>query len=156
MTSETRIRLIARVLLMLNIVALFLVFFWMYQSFGKGALFFPFIMGIVLRLRALIRNQQGMQPKDEVSLFDAPVAPKSAQLILYLLLPKKQREAVIGDLEEQYTEANQCLGKRGADFWYYVQVLTSVWPILSSWTRKLLKLGGAALLGHWLHQFTQR
>lgn len=112
-------------------------------SFGSG---FGMVISEI-RYR-LVKNKTSVKslPNEQTE------SPKPAQLLLYLLLPKKQREAVIGDLEEQYTEACQRLGKRGADIWYFVEVMKSVWPILAAWGKKLLKLGGAAFLGHWLHK----
>jgi hypothetical protein len=63
--------------------------------------------------------------------------PVNFDFILYMLMPRADCEALIGDLEEQYRNLIERLGKRRADIWYGQQVLTSVWPLLSSSIRRL-------------------
>ena len=69
-----------------------------------------------------------------------------------LFLPKKVREPLLGDLEEEYQEVREQFGKCSANFWFYKQVLTSLWPMLQTTGRTLAKWG---LLG-WLEEFIRR
>jgi len=57
--------------------------------------------------------------------------PKTAEYLLYLLLSREDREAMPGDLEEEYwTVILPKFGSRRAKFWYCCQVARSVGPIL--------------------------
>jgi hypothetical protein len=63
--------------------------------------------------------------------------PANLDFILYLLMSPADCEALIGDLEELYRNLVERLGKTRADLWYTKQVLTSIWPLLSSSVRRL-------------------
>lgn len=67
----------------------------------------------------------------------------------YLLrfLPKEQRDALLGDLEEEYWEIYDQHGKRQAQVWYWCQALTSFGPLLWRAVRNLTKWGVLAWLG---------
>jgi hypothetical protein len=67
----------------------------------------------------------------------------------YLLrfLPKEQRDALLGDLEEEYREIYAQHGRRQAWFWYWCQALTSFGPLLWRAVRNLTKWGILAWLG---------
>lgn len=67
-------------------------------------------------------------------------------------LPKKVREPLLGDLEEEYHEIHKQFGGRPASLWFYKQVLTSLWPMLRASGRTLAKWG---LLG-WLEEIIRR
>ena len=70
--------------------------------------------------------------------------PAKLELILYLLLPRTDCDALIGDLEQRYRKVNKRLGKRNADIWYTKQVVSSVWPLLRAAVRRV---GGSAVVG---------
>jgi hypothetical protein len=59
--------------------------------------------------------------------------PRFGQYLLYLFVPRKIREPLMGDLEEQFEEVAATFGRRKARFWYYVQVARAFWPILAKW-----------------------
>jgi hypothetical protein len=60
----------------------------------------------------------------------AAEVPRGARLLL-LLSPKRFRESLVGDLEEEfYTIVLPRYGSRLARLWYWEQVACSLWPIL--------------------------
>ena len=74
--------------------------------------------------------------------------PYRAEQILYLLLPKDDREYLPGCLFEEYvTEIAPKFGMRYARVWYWKQVLSSIAPVLR---RRLLEGIGILLAGKWL------
>jgi hypothetical protein len=76
-------------------------------------------------------------------------APKFGQYLLYLFLSKKDREYLIGDLDEEYLEVRAKFGPRLADIWYYKQVATSAWPMI----RKAVRWGLLSTIGMWIRRF---
>jgi hypothetical protein len=56
--------------------------------------------------------------------------PKRAEYLLYLLLSKKDREGILGDLAEDYLKVRSKFGRGAANFWYYIQVMGSAWPLI--------------------------
>jgi hypothetical protein len=72
------------------------------------------------------------------------IIPKGAEFLLDILTPARDREAVLGDLQEQFSKRISRFGARGGKIWLYKQVLTSMLPLL----RRLLALG----LGDWLRR----
>ncbi len=65
--------------------------------------------------------------------------PKSAEFLLYLLLSHEDREALPGDLEEEYrTAILPKFGARRAVLWYWCQVVRSIWPVISGTVSKLV------------------
>jgi hypothetical protein len=75
-------------------------------------------------------------------------SPKFGQYLLYLFLSKKDREYLIGDLDEEYLEVQAKFGRRLADVWYYKQVATSAWPMM----RKAVGWGLLASIGAWIRR----
>ena len=75
--------------------------------------------------------------------------PVNAEYVLYLLLQKEERTAVIGDLVECYSQMVQRFDKRRADIWFYKQVAGSLLPLLR---RALLKIGAFIWLGRVLQR----
>lgn len=71
--------------------------------------------------------------------------PLHAEKLLYLALPKKLRDSLIGDLKEEFT--TWILPKFGPSFakvWYWKQ---AVWSVSVVTSRQLVKLLGMAWLG---------
>lgn len=65
--------------------------------------------------------------------------PQLAKFIIYLLIPKNNREAILGDLEEDFHKAHREFGLSKAKFLYCAQVLRSIWPIIGGAVSKLIK-----------------
>lgn len=66
--------------------------------------------------------------------------PIWAEYLLYLLLPKADRDAVAGDLIEEFrVTIVPKFGARAARFWFVKQVFASIWPLLKQ--RVLRALG---------------
>lgn len=54
--------------------------------------------------------------------------------MLRIVLPQSDRDAVIGDLAEEYgTVMVPKFGMRRARFWYWSQVVRSCWHLLKRW-----------------------
>ncbi|MCQ8118212.1 permease prefix domain 2-containing transporter [Methylomonas rosea] len=66
--------------------------------------------------------------------------PKIAEYILYLFIPKANRNAILGDLEEDYREVYKKFGLKKAQFFYWWQLIISIWPFISAGILKLTKL----------------
>jgi hypothetical protein len=72
--------------------------------------------------------------------------PWAAEFLLDIFLSAKDREAVLGDLHEQYAKRVGKYGRRGAQIWLYKQVAASMGPLawkmlavgLSEWLRRKL------------------
>lgn len=72
-----------------------------------------------------------------------------SEYLLYLVLPKEERETVPGDLLEEYrTVILPKFGVRLARLWFAKQVMSSIWPFLK---RRVLKALGLATLLKFLH-----
>lgn len=61
---------------------------------------------------------------------------RNATFIVRLLLPSNQAEALIGDLEERHRKIAREYGQSRAKFWYYVQVLFTIWPLAAVWIKR--------------------
>jgi hypothetical protein len=61
--------------------------------------------------------------------------PKLTEYLLFFL-PKEEQEILMGDLEEEYWEKFEKLGRRQATRWYWQQVATSFWPLLIETIKK--------------------
>jgi hypothetical protein len=65
--------------------------------------------------------------------------PQKISAPLLRLLPEKQREALLGDLEEEYYEICEQSGKDQAQRWYREQIDSSVKPLLMQAARLYLR-----------------
>ena len=70
-----------------------------------------------------------------------PVHPASAEYLLYLFLSQKDREGLLGDLAEEFDLVVQRFGARKARLWYWVQVLRSLGPLLTTAAGTVAKWG---------------
>lgn len=87
----------------------------------------------------------GVRPKTEPCR-----PPGNAEYLLYLFLPKADREVVIGDLLEEYQLIlRRFRNKRRANIWFYKQVAGSLWPLLR---QAIVKLGALVWLGRILRR----
>ncbi len=66
--------------------------------------------------------------------------PKTAQFLL-LLIPKKGRDNLVGDLEEEFlTIVLPRFGPRNARLWYWEQVISTYRPIIWTHVKKIIGL----------------
>lgn len=77
--------------------------------------------------------------------------PLFAEYVLQLILMKKDRESLIGDLAEEYAEIATKYGVRKAKFWYHKQVFSSAVPLL--W-KAVRSIGTLASLGELIRRYT--
>lgn len=54
--------------------------------------------------------------------------PLNGEFLLYLLLSKNDSKATANDLEERWGKIKKKFGVRRANFWYWTQVIRSLWP----------------------------
>jgi hypothetical protein len=66
--------------------------------------------------------------------------PKPAEYLLYLFLSKDNREAILGDLEEEFHEVEAKFGMNKARIYYWVQVIKSIYPLLITTIKNVIKL----------------
>ena len=65
--------------------------------------------------------------------------PEAAEYLLYLFLPREDRVAMFGDLEEEYRkELLPKFGVRGAQFLYWCKVGRSIVPVISGAIGRIL------------------
>jgi hypothetical protein len=58
--------------------------------------------------------------------------PKTAEYLLYLIVPRKNRDALLGDLQEDFNEVQAKFGLKHAKIHYWVQTLRSIPPLLTA------------------------
>jgi len=63
--------------------------------------------------------------------------PTSAEFIARLFIPRENRDAILGDLEEDYHKHVEKLGERRAKLIYWADVIRSIWPFVSAFVLKL-------------------
>jgi hypothetical protein len=77
--------------------------------------------------------------------------PKRAEMLLHFGLPKRDRECMIGDLEEEYrTVILPKYGPRVAARWYWWQAVRSVVVASGGRVRAWLSFGGLARAAGWI------
>ena len=64
--------------------------------------------------------------------------PQLAKYLVYLLVPRKNREAILGDLSEDFQEVRKKFGLRKAKFHYWFQVIRSIPSFIGASVIKLL------------------
>lgn len=74
-----------------------------------------------------------------------------ATSILTRFLRSDDREAVLGDLAEQYSLKVEQLGRQRADHWFYIEVVRSIWPLAKRSIAKMLRL---SFLGRLISRIT--
>jgi len=68
--------------------------------------------------------------------------PPIGEKILKIFLPKGESESIAGDYEELYTEIARKRGKSKASFWYWSQIVKSLWvgiAVYVWWSLTMLK-----------------
>ena len=77
--------------------------------------------------------------------------PQRAQEILYFILPKKDRDSLLGDLREEYiTKIIPTMGPRKAHAWYWKQVIWSIAPVLRGQVYSLLRISIIVKAVYWI------
>lgn len=76
--------------------------------------------------------------------------PRSAERFLLLIAPKRVRECLPEDLEEEFRAIAARHGYRFARRWYWVQVALSSWPLLRYHVLNWLGLGFGSKLAEWV------
>jgi hypothetical protein len=75
--------------------------------------------------------------------------PRSAEFLLFVFLDPSDRDAVIGDLTEEYeSELVPRFGLARARAWYWVQVFRSLMPLARTRLKRFCKLAVVAELVH--------
>lgn len=77
--------------------------------------------------------------------------PLNAEFLFHLFLDPKNCDALVGDLEERYRTIRKRFGTGRANFWYWVQVIASIGPIVWVAAKRVLRTvsGVAALVEVW-------
>ena len=83
----------------------------------------------------------------QTSAFPVSTEPPRYAKFLLLLVPKRNRENILGDIEEEYRDVIlPDYGLRAARLWYWSQVSLSLAPLI--WT-VLQRVAGLAFLWKW-------
>jgi hypothetical protein len=86
--------------------------------------------------------EREMEPRKKVrNARESRKPPMLAEFILAMLLKPSRSEAVIGDLNERFTDELHRLGQRRAGWLYWARTLHSLWPLLKRATAKALSWG---------------
>lgn len=119
---------------------------WLIQTLG---LVLPLM---ILRKARSIREQMHRDFPESAPQVLAET-PRKAEFLLWVLLPRTQREAVIGDINEGFAQVRERFGARSARTWYWCAVARSLWPIASDCARRLVKWGIVGTVAGWLRRF---
>jgi hypothetical protein len=79
--------------------------------------------------------------------------PVFAEYLLHLFLSKQDRDPFLGDMEQEFREIYQKFHARKANFWYYKQVLLSLWPLLCAARKNAMKIGLLGIVLEFIRQF---
>lgn len=74
-------------------------------------------------------------------------APMNAEFLFYLFMTPQNCDALVGDLEERYKKIHKKFGRHRANFWFWVQALRSLWPVLWAWTKRVSLKPVVAVIG---------
>jgi len=105
-------------------------------SFSSSLVFF-LLIAIVFRFVPDAINKMDRRRQHRRKKIKSP--PLRAQFVLYLVLAKRESEAIIGDLVEMYPLMVKKFGKRKADLLVWSQVIRAVVPIILSFVRPVVR-----------------
>jgi len=114
------------------------------HSIGQAIFVGGTSLATIRRLRKVVQVHQPDSDPNEERLAQAATVPASAEYVLHFMLRQADRAAVLGDLEEQFRDLQQRYGDRKARVWYYAQVSSFVWPLVTRVGGKLVRWGGMA------------
>jgi len=75
--------------------------------------------------------------------------PKQLVKIVAFFIPRKRREALLGDWLEEYQDHYHQYGRKYADTWLSKEVFMSLWPLVRAWLTSLGSL-------HYVHELLKR
>lgn len=93
------------------------------------------LLNNIHRIYLLIKGKTKREYDDKVSI----EPPQLAKFIIYLVIPRNNREAILGDLEEDFHDVYRKFGLAKAKIQYCVQVMISIWPFVGELVKKLIK-----------------
>jgi transcriptional regulator with XRE-family HTH domain len=64
--------------------------------------------------------------------------PRLGELLLYYFLPEEERDAFIGDMEEQYAAIEKKFGIRAAEIFFYKEILNSMSPLVARFLARIV------------------
>jgi hypothetical protein len=73
--------------------------------------------------------------------------PQNAEFLFYLFMTPQNCDALVGDLEERYQLIHRRFGRRHANFWYCMQTVISLGPIVWAWAKRFALKPVMALIG---------
>ena len=76
--------------------------------------------------------------------------PPFAEFLCAMLIVKKNKDAFLGDLSDEYKKNHDRYGRARADRLYWAEVLRSLGPLFVRWAKRVSTLGVAGLIGKWL------
>lgn len=88
--------------------------------------------------RHTLRIKKSLRQEAKESQSTAP--PQYAKYLIYLFISKRNREALLGDLEEEFHEAVKIFGPRKAQFLYWTHVFRSLLPLILGAAENLIKV----------------
>ena len=163
--SVERVGLAHTRLLVVGIVATYVlgvmtIIRWLWVTHGPVIAIVSVVLGLTLhcatslwqRRQSVLREMEEDYPQHHT---DAALRP--AEYLLYFCLPKKVRNDVLGDLQEEYLEICGRLSRQKAKWWVHKQVVTSLWLMLQTMGWKLVSrnLAKWGLIG-WLEEVIRR
>lgn len=100
-------------------------------TLSMGFIGVSIVLLIVLLVVLLTMSRQSSETSADspLTLPDNQRLPRFAAYLL-CFLPRTQRAALLGDLEEEYWEIHDQRGRRQAGIWYWGQTITSLGPLL--------------------------
>lgn len=100
---------------------------------------------------AVERNRAGFVGVTDSIHQQSTSPPQAAAELLLWILPKDRRDALIGDLEEEYqTIVVPKLGASRARRWFWFQAIRSVVPVLRSWALRTSVGAGIISILDWI------
>jgi hypothetical protein len=123
-------------------------------TLSMGFIGVSIVLVIILLCVLLTMSRQS----SETSANSPPTVPDNQpppRFAAYLLrfLPKEQRDALLGDLEEVYWEIYDQCGEQQAWKWYRNQTIRSLCPLFWRTVRTLLKSGVFGWFGDMIRRF---
>lgn len=93
-----------------------------------------------INLEGSIKIEGRLEANPIVTIVDIQQPPSRAEYLLrFLPIPHKDREAVIGDLEEEYQDIHHQFGQKQANYWYWCQVIYSFSPYVKAAIKSAIK-----------------
>jgi hypothetical protein len=97
------------------------------------SIMFGGVVGLLLGVLASILTERWQQSRRKKGL------PKNARFIILLLMPNATGDALLGCLEEGFHKIanDETRGSARARFWYWFQVMISLWPLAWAFVKRI-------------------